>query len=114
MQILFVLLQASGGSSTVSLIMMALIFVVFYFFMIRPQAKKQKQQDRFIHDVAKGDVVVTTSGIIGKINRIEDNEISLLVDTKSYLKVLRTSLSKELTEAYHKGPVEKEKEKAKA
>lgn len=106
-------LQAAGGASNISFIMMALIFVVFYFFMIRPQANKQKKQDQFVKEIEKGQEVVTSSGIIGKVNKIEGNEISLLVDTKTYLKVLRTSISKELTDAYHTVPAA-EKEKAKA
>lgn len=111
-QLIF-LQSAAAGSSSISLIMMALIFGVFYFFMIRPQAKKQKQQDSFVNDISKGDEVVTNSGIIGKINRIDGNEVSLLVDTKTYIRILKTSISKELSEAYQKGPtIEKEKAKA--
>jgi preprotein translocase subunit YajC len=58
-----------------SLIPMVLIIVVFYFFMIRPQMKKQKDQKKYVEELKKGDKVVTSSGIHGKIAEIERNNL---------------------------------------
>ncbi|HMT76733.1 MAG: preprotein translocase subunit YajC [Saprospiraceae bacterium] len=72
---------------------------VMYFFMLRPQIKKQKEQNKFGESLAKGNDVVTSSGIIGRINRIDGNIITLQVDPKTYIKVTKGSISKELTDA---------------
>ena len=51
-----------------------LIFVIFYFFLIRPQQKKVKEHKAMVENLKRGDDVVTSAGIIGKIERIIDNE----------------------------------------
>jgi preprotein translocase subunit YajC len=98
---LFYFLQSQGGG-LIGLLPMLLIFVVLYFFFIRPQVKKQKEQNNFLNEIKKGDEVVTTSGIIGQINKIDDNEISLQVDAKTFLRVTKSAISKEMTDAYKK------------
>ena len=75
------------------------IVVVFYFFFMRPQQKKQKEQTKFIDGMEKGDDVVTASGIIGKINKIEGNVITLQVDQKTFIRVTKGSVSKEMTDS---------------
>ena len=72
---------------------------VMYFFMLRPQIKKQKEQQKFGEALAKGNDLVTSSGIIGRISKIEGNIVTLQVDPKTYIKVTKGSISKELTEA---------------
>ena len=102
-----ILLQSGGGGSPyATLVMMALIFLVMYFFMIRPQAKKAKLQDAFTKGISKGDEVVTNSGIIGKINKIDGEIIHLQVDTKAYIRIFRSAISKEMTEGLASGKVE--------
>jgi len=79
-----------------------LIMVVFYFFFIRPQANKQKAQGTFVSELEKGDEVVTASGMIGRINKIEGNIVHLQIDQKTFLKVLKSSISNEMTAALTK------------
>jgi len=93
----FIFLQATGFEYTNILFMVA-IFGVFYFFLIRPQAKKQKEQTKFVDQMEKGNEVITASGIVGKINKIEGNFVTLQVDTKTFLKVTKSAISKEMTE----------------
>ncbi|WP_295712144.1 preprotein translocase subunit YajC [Mucilaginibacter sp.] len=78
-----ILLQApAGGSSGYGmLIPMVLIIVVFYFFMIRPQVKKQKDQKKYVDELKKGDKVVTTAGIHGRI--IDLNDTTFLVEVEN-------------------------------
>jgi len=96
-------LQAAGGPGQyMNLIFFALIFVVFYFFLIRPQAKKQKEQAKFVGGMEKGDEVVTSSGIIGRINKLEDDIVTLEVANKVFIRVLRSAVSKEMTESVKK------------
>ncbi|GLR16491.1 preprotein translocase subunit YajC [Portibacter lacus] len=95
-----VFLQAGGGSQGIfQLVIFGAIFLVFYLFFIRPQAQKQKAQGNFVNDLQKGDEIVTGSGIIGKINKIDDKVIHLQIDQKTFLKIMKSSVSKELTDA---------------
>lgn len=99
-----ILLQAPPqGGGTFQLIMLGGIIVVFWFFMIRPQAKKAKEQKKFIDNMQKGDKVVTIAGIHGTINKVnEDNTIQLEVSPGSYLKIERSSISLEWSQAINK------------
>lgn len=92
---------------SVNLVMPLMILVVFYFFLIRPQQKQRKEQDQFLGELEKGDEVVTSSGMLGRVNKIDDNIITLQVDTKTFIKVTRNAISKELTEAINKAATEK-------
>ncbi len=95
------LLQAAEpGGGLPTFIMLMSILVVFYFFMIRPQTKKQKEQASFMDSLQRGTEVVTASGIIGKINKIEDNIVTLEVGTKTYIRMTRSAISKEMTESH--------------
>lgn len=104
-----VLLQASpGGGGMVQLVLMGGIILVFWLFMIRPQAKKAKDQKKFVENMQKGDRVVTIAGIHGMISKInEDNTIQLEVSPGSYLKIEKSSISMEWSLALNKGVAEK-------
>lgn len=90
-------LQADAAFSGNLIFMLAMLAVV-YFFMIRPQAKRNKEQQRFTTDLDRGAEVVTSSGIVGRINKIEGNIITLQVDQKTTIRVLRSAISKEMTD----------------
>mgnify|MGYP001022773230 CR=1 FL=1 len=62
------------GSGIGQFIPLILIFVIFYFFLIRPQQKKVKEHKAMVENLKRGDDVVTSAGIIGKVERIIDNE----------------------------------------
>lgn len=94
----FILLQSGNSGGMMNILFMVAISAVFYFFLIRPQAKKQKEQNKFVEQLEKGNEVITASGIVGKINKIEGNFVTLQVDTKTFLKVAKSAISKEMTE----------------
>ncbi len=77
---------------------LVLIIVVFYFFMIRPQMKKQKEVAAFRNSLQKGDKVVTTGGIYGKILEIKDNTVLLQVDDNVKLRVDKAALVKDMSD----------------
>ena len=60
------------------LIMMGLMFVVFYFLLIRPQVKKQKEQQEMLNKLGTGETVITRGGIIGKITGTQGNDVVVL------------------------------------
>ncbi len=91
----------------VSPIFLLLFFAIVYFFMIRPQVKKQKEQSQFVDDIEKGDEVVTTSGIYGRVNKIDGNVVTLQVDTKTFIRFAKGAISKEMTEQQEEESTEK-------
>jgi len=78
------------------------MLAVVFFFFLRPQAKKQKAQEKFVVEIQKGDQVVTTSGIIGKISKIDEHYISLQLDQKTFINVVPSAISMEMSEDYKK------------
>lgn len=93
-------LQAGGAGALMQFAPLLMILVVFYFFMIRPQMTKQKEQTAFADSLEKGKEVVTASGIIGKINKIDGNVITLEVANGTFIRVVKSAISKEMTEAF--------------
>ena len=96
--------QAQGpfGNYTTLIFMVGMI-LVFWLFMIRPQAKKAKNQKKFIEDLQKGDKIVTIAGIHGKISQInEDGTINLETSPGNYIKIEKTAISMEWTNQHNK------------
>lgn len=73
------------NAGIINLIFLGAIFLVFYFFIIRPQSKKQKEIQRKVAEMKRGDKIVTSSGIIGVLHTIDDD--SVLVDVSNGVKV---------------------------
>lgn len=96
------LLQAGNQQSgLLNMAFILLMFAVFWFFIIRPQSKKQKEQKNWLQELEKGNEVVTASGILGKISKIEDDIITLEVGSKVFIRVTRNAVSKELTDSVY-------------
>ncbi|WP_129716593.1 preprotein translocase subunit YajC [Pedobacter sp. SYP-B3415] len=93
-----ILLQAQGGGLGM-IVPMVLIMVVFYFFMIRPQVRKAKEHKKMIGDLKKGDKVVTTAGIHGRI--VDMNETTFLLEVEGGTKIRfdKTAVSLDATKA---------------
>jgi preprotein translocase subunit YajC len=104
-----ILLQAAAGGlgSMGSLIPMVLIIVVFYFFMIRPQMKKQKDQKKYVDELKKGDKVVTSAGIHGKIAEIGDTTFTVEVDNGVKIRFDKSSISLDASKALNTPPAVK-------
>ena len=76
-----------------------LIIVIFYFFLIRPQNKKQKETQRMLDAMKKGDKVITIGGIHGTVSSVKENTVIVKVDDNCKLEFNRTAISTvELTE----------------
>lgn len=70
-----------------------LLFVLFYFLMIRPQQRRAKQHQATLQAVKRGDTVVMTSGIIGKVTRVEDAELAVEIAPNTVVKVVRSMIA---------------------
>ena len=62
-----------SGSGFAQFIPLILIFVIFYFFLIRPQQKKVKEHKAMVQNLKRGDEVITSGGIIGRVERVFDD-----------------------------------------
>ena len=98
----YLLLQAEPGGGMSSLIMFGIMILIFWFFIIRPQSKQQREQRQFIDGLKKGDEIVTSSGIIGRINKIEGEIVTLEVDKQVYMRFSKGAVSKQMTDALEK------------
>ncbi|RYY62362.1 MAG: preprotein translocase subunit YajC [Chitinophagaceae bacterium] len=98
---------AKGGGYT-QFIFLGGMIIVFWLFFIRPQAKRAKNQKKFIEDLDKGSKIVTIAGIHGTINKVnEDGTLSIEVSPGSYLKIEKSAISMDWTAALNKPVAEK-------
>ena len=76
-----------------SFLPLIVIFVVFYFILIRPQTKKQKEHQEMINALEVGNEVVTAGGILGKIQEMNENYVSLEISENVIIKIQRQTIS---------------------
>jgi len=108
------LLQATGAKSTgfggFQFIFLGLMILVFWLFFIRPQAKRAKNQKKFIEELQKGDKIVTIAGIHGTINKVnEDGTLNIEISPGSYIKIEKSAISMDWTAALNKVGIGAEK-----
>ena len=84
--------QGQGGGWS-GLLMILLIFVVFWLFFIRPQNKKQKEEQRFRDALQKGDDVVTIGGIHGKVVEVKETTIMVSIDNNVKIEVEKSAIN---------------------
>ena len=85
--------QAGPESTLVSLLPIVVMFVILYFVMIRPQMRHQKEVKAMIEALSKGDEVVTTGGLVGRVAKVGDNYIQLEIADKLEVQVQRSAVS---------------------
>lgn len=94
---IFLLAQTAPGGSANPLLAFApllVMFVVFYFLLIQPQQKRQKELERMIQDLKKGDRIITSGGIIGTIAGIQNDYVILKVgDSDTKIEVLKSAVT---------------------
>ena len=80
-----------------------LMLVVFFFFIILPQQRRQKREKNFMKDLAKGDRVITKSGLHAKVLDLNDNDNTFIIETMAgKLKIERSALSLEMSQNLNK------------
>lgn len=89
--------QASAQVATTggaSMFMMPLVFLaIFYFLLWRPQSKRQKEQKEMVESIQKGDEVVTSGGLLGRVSTVNDKYLSLSIADDVTIKIQRMSIS---------------------
>ncbi len=94
---------ASGGmGGAQQLIFFALIIGVFYFFMIRPQMKRQKELKKYREALKKGDKVITTGGIHGKVTEIKEGYANVEIASGVVIKIDKSAIIMDMSDAQAK------------
>ena len=82
-----------SGSGFAQFVPLILIFVIFYFFLIRPQQKKVKDHKLMVAAIKRGDEVVTSGGIVGKIERVlGDDKVDILISENVTVQVVQSTI----------------------
>jgi preprotein translocase subunit YajC len=86
---------ASGGSDVMlQLVPILLMFVIFYFLLFRPQQQRAKQHRDMVSNIRRGDTVVTSGGIIGKVTKVKDDtEIEVEIADNTRVRVIKGTVS---------------------
>lgn len=89
--------QASGGGSSdflIQLMPILLMFVIFYMLLLRPQQQRAKAHREMVANIRRGDVVVTSGGIIGKVTKVKDDgEIEVEIADNTRVRVIRGTVA---------------------
>jgi preprotein translocase subunit YajC len=89
-----------SGSGFAQFIPLILIFVIFYFFLIRPQQKKVKEHKGMVTALKRGDEVVTSGGIVGKIERVlGDDKVDILISENVTVQVVQSTIQSLLSKS---------------
>jgi len=85
--------MSGSGSGFAQFIPLILIFVIFYFFLIRPQQKKAKAHKVMVTALKRGDEVITSGGIVGKVERIlGEDKLDLLISENVTVQVVQSTI----------------------
>jgi preprotein translocase subunit YajC len=82
-----------AGSFFVTVFPLVLIFVIFYFLLIRPQQRRMKQHQSMIGAVKPRDTAVTSGGLVGKVTKVDENEVELEIAQGVRVRVVKSMLS---------------------
>lgn len=75
------------------IIFLVLIFAMMYFLMIRPQRKRQKEQEELLKELRRGEKVVTAGGIYGQIESVSEDNVILKVESGATMRVAKGSVT---------------------
>ena len=95
--------ESPQGGGMQLVIMVALFFGIMYFMIIRPQSKKAKEHTALLDALSKGDEVVTSGGILGKITVLGDNFVEIKVSETATMKVQRHAITSIMPKGTIKG-----------
>ena len=92
-----------SGSGFAQFIPLILIFVIFYFFLIRPQQKRVKEHKLMVATLKRGDQVITSGGIVGRIEKVlDDDKVDLLISDNVTIKVVKSTIQSLLNKPQEK------------
>ncbi len=98
LSILLTTASGAGGGNPGSLLFLGVFVFILYFFMIRPQAKKAKEQRNFTESMEKGQRVITSGGIHGRIVQVDERSVLLEVDKGFKIRVEKGMISADFSQ----------------
>lgn len=93
LNMLFAVPREGGNATFIFMGQMVLIFAIFYFLLLRPQAKERQRHEAMIQAVKKGDEIVTSGGIIGKVVHVEEKRITIKTGENTRITVDRGKIA---------------------
>ena len=85
--------EGAGGGGFAAFVPLILMFAIFYFLLIRPQQKKQKLHRQMLSNIKKGDQVITSGGLYGKVTGITDTVVTIEIADRVRVKLARSFVS---------------------
>ncbi len=86
--------DAGAGGGLLGIVPFILMFVIFYFFLIRPQQKRMKEHKKMIENLRRGDQVVTSGGILGKVTKVlEEDEVEIQIAEGVKVRLVKSTIS---------------------
>ncbi len=82
-----------GMDSFTAIAPLIFIFAIMYFLLIRPQQQRMKQHKQMVDNVRRGDTVVTAGGVVGRVTKVDDAEISVEIADNVQIRVIKATLS---------------------
>lgn len=82
-----------GGGGIMNIAPLVILFVIFYFLLIRPQQKKAKEHKQMLSEVKKGDNIVTTGGIYGRVTTVSDDTLMVEIADNVRVKIARDAIA---------------------
>ena len=86
------------GEAGSQLIFLGLLLAIFYFMLIRPQKRRVQAHQKLVRSLSVGDEIITAGGIVGTVRAMRDEELEVEIAPGTVIRILRTSISRKLTE----------------
>ena len=85
--------SASGGNALFELLFpLVMVFAIIYFLIIRPQQKRQREHQTMVDSVSRGDTIITQGGLVGKVAKVNDDELDVDVGENARMKVVKSMI----------------------
>lgn len=83
---------AEGGAAWMNMLFLGGFVLIFYFLLIRPQNKRRKEHQSLVGGLSKGDEIVTAGGIVGQVNKVEDDFIKVQVSPDVEMRIQKSAV----------------------
>jgi preprotein translocase subunit YajC len=84
---------AAGGSFILQLLPFLMIFAIIYFLIIRPQQRRLKEHREMVEAIRRGDTVVTSGGLIGKVTKVDETELTIDIAENTRVRMIRSTVA---------------------
>ncbi|MCH1543096.1 MAG: preprotein translocase subunit YajC [Alphaproteobacteria bacterium] len=85
--------SASGGNALFELLFpLVMVFAIIYFLIIRPQQKRQREHQTMVDSVSRGDTIITQGGLVGKVAKVNDDELDVDFGENARMKVVKSMI----------------------